>query len=152
MYSFCRFSSFICLSFHPSVSVLLSICPWFCLLTLSITKFYLEFFWLLITLQPLIKNFSYLVWGYLEGFSSILHLWTPGWCPRAGARGQNLGHPNKIVCLYKQLLNKEGLASDMFITSTFSVIRTRSLWPYFHAPVILPYILKTISWINASIK
>ena len=22
------------------------------------------------------------------------------------------------------------------------------MWPYFHAPVILPYILKTISWIN----
>ena len=36
----------------------------------------------------------------------------------------------------------------MFITSTFSVIRSRSLWPYFHAPVILPYIFKTISWIN----
>ena len=36
----------------------------------------------------------------------------------------------------------------MFITSTFSKIRSRSLSPYFHAPVILPYILKTISWIN----
>ena len=36
----------------------------------------------------------------------------------------------------------------MFITSTFSVIRSRSLSSYFHAPVILPYILKTISWIN----
>ena len=51
------------------------------------------------------------------------------------------------VCLYKQLL-KEGWASDMFITSTFRVIRSRLLWSYFHAPVILPYILKTISWIN----
>ena len=30
----------------------------------------------------------------------------------------------------------------MFLTSTFSVIRSRSLWSYFHAPVILPYILK----------
>ena len=36
----------------------------------------------------------------------------------------------------------------MFITSTFSVRRSRSLWPYFHAPAILPYILKTISWIK----
>ena len=36
----------------------------------------------------------------------------------------------------------------MYITSTLSVIRSRSLWHYFHAPVILPYILKTISWIN----
>ena len=36
----------------------------------------------------------------------------------------------------------------MFITSTFSVIRSRSLWSYFRAPAILPYILKTISWIN----
>ena len=34
----------------------------------------------------------------------------------------------------------------MFITSTFSVIRSRSLRSYFHAPAILPYILKTISW------
>ena len=39
---------------------------------------------LLITLQSLIKNVSYLVWGYLGGFSSILHLWTPGSCPRVG--------------------------------------------------------------------
>ena len=70
--------------------------------------------------------------------------------PQGGARGQNLGHPNKVcsVCLFKQLLDKEGWASDMFITSTFSVIRSRSLWHYFHAPVILPYISKTISWIN----
>ena len=36
----------------------------------------------------------------------------------------------------------------MFITSTFIVIRSRSLWHYFHAPVIVPYILNTISWIN----
>ena len=36
----------------------------------------------------------------------------------------------------------------MFITSTFSVIRLRSLCSYFHASAILPYILKTISWIN----
>ena len=36
----------------------------------------------------------------------------------------------------------------MFITSTVSAIRSRSLWPFFHAPAILPYILKTISWIN----
>ena len=36
----------------------------------------------------------------------------------------------------------------MFITSTFSVKRSRSLWPSFHAPAILLYILKTISWIN----
>ena len=50
-------------------------------------------------------------------------------------------------CLHKQLL-KEGWASDMFITSTFSVIRSRSLLSYFHAPAILPFILKTISWIN----
>ena len=49
----------------------------------SITKFYFKVFRLLITLQPLIKNFSYLVWGYLGGFSSILHLCIPGSCLRA---------------------------------------------------------------------
>ena len=43
------------------------------------------------------------------------------------------------VCLYK-LLNKEGWSSDMFITSTFSVIKSRSLWPDFHAPVIALYL------------
>ena len=50
--------------------------------------------------------------------------------PQGRARGKNLGHPIKkyiAVCLYKQLLNKEGWASDMFITSTFSVIRPRLL-------------------------
>ena len=40
------------------------------------------------------------------------------------------------VCLYKQLLNKEGWATDMFITSTFSVIRSRPLLSYFHASEI----------------
>ena len=40
----------------------------------------------------------------------------------------------------------------MFITSTFSVIRSSSLWPYFHASVILPYILQTISWINVVLR
>ena len=36
----------------------------------------------------------------------------------------------------------------MFITSTVSVIKSRSLCSHFHATVILPYILKIISWIN----
>ena len=36
----------------------------------------------------------------------------------------------------------------MFITWTFTVRRSRSLWPYFHAPPILLYVLKTITWIN----
>ena len=40
----------------------------------------------------------------------------------------------------------------MFIRSTFSVIRSRSLDSYFHAPVILPYILKAISWINVILE
>ena len=73
--------------------------------------------------------------------------------PWGRARGQNLGSLNKVVycSLFIQTsLNKEGWALDMFITSTFCVKRSRSLWPYFHAPAILPYtcILKTISWIN----
>ena len=49
--------------------------------------------------------------------------------PQGGAGGQNLGHPqlSNAVCLYKQPLIKEGWASDLFITSAFSVIRSRSL-------------------------
>ena len=39
----------------------------------------------------------------------------------------------------------------MFISSNFSVIRSRSVWPYFHAQVILPYILKTTSCINVTL-
>ena len=36
----------------------------------------------------------------------------------------------------------------MFITSTFSVIWSRSLWSYFHAPAIFPYtcILNGLMW------
>ena len=48
--------------------------------------------------------------------------------PQGGARGQNLRHPNQVIyCRLFKLLNKEGWASDVFITSTFSVIRSRSL-------------------------
>ena len=56
---------------------------------------------------------------------------------------------NKVVCcsLFVQFL-KQGWASDISITSTFSVIGSRSLGSYFHTPAVLPYILKTISWIN----
>ena len=50
--------------------------------------------------------------------------------PQGGARGQNLGCLNKVVycsLFIQQLLNKEGWALDMFITSTFNVKRSRSL-------------------------
>ena len=40
----------------------------------------------------------------------------------------------------------------MFITSTYSMIRFRSVWSYFHAPAILPYILKTIPWITGVLQ
>ena len=109
----CSVSPLVCPSILPFVWVR------FRLLTLSLTKFYFEVFCLLITLQPQIKNFPYLVWGYLGGFSSILHLWTLGHAP-GGDRGQNLGHPNiEVYCsfFFIQPLIKEGWASDMFITS-----------------------------------
>ena len=59
--------------------------------------------------------------------STSMDLWV---MPQGGDRGQNLGHPQYMyiaVCLYKQPLIKEGWASDIFIASTFSVIRSRSL-------------------------
>ena len=43
--------------------------------------------------------------------------------PQSGGRGQNLGPLYIAISLYKQLLNKEVWTSDMFITSTFSVIK-----------------------------
>ena len=61
------------------------VCPSFCL---SVNPFYnqvlLRSFLLLITLQPLIKNFSYLVWGYLGG-SIPFYLYGPlGHAPGRG--------------------------------------------------------------------
>ena len=53
------FSS-VCLSVRPSVRLDV---------ILSFTSKFFDYFYL----HPLIKNFSYLVWGYLGGSSSILH-------------------------------------------------------------------------------
>ena len=65
-------SLFICPSVRPFV------CP-----SHSITN-YFEVFLITYNSAATDQNFSYLVWGYLGGFSSILHLWTPGSCPRVG--------------------------------------------------------------------
>ena len=119
MFKFIILKGPFCLSI--CLSILQSGCPWFC--NPYYNQVYFEVFWLLMTLQPLIKIFSYLVWDTWEG-SLPFYIYEP------------LGH----ICLYKKSLNKEGWASDMFITSTFSVIRSRSLWSYFHASVILRYI------------
>ena len=104
-----------------------------------VAKSYCEDFWLLITLQPLIKKlfiFGMGVPGRVRFHSTSMNLWVMPW---GGARGQNLGHPNKVywICLYKQLLSKkDGVQTSL------------SHQHYFHAPVILLYTLKTISWIN----
>ena len=79
---------FVCLFFCPSVCPSVS-------LSHSITKFYFEVSFDYITLQPLIKNFSYFVWGYLGGFSSHSTAMDPWVVPQARARGQNLGHPSR---------------------------------------------------------
>ena len=121
VYSFCRFHPFVSVfpSVRPSIRadakyiprllILLmsglfhhcwvhyNVRPWFHPLTLSITKFYFEVFGLLVTLQPLIKNFLYVVLG-IPGrvlfHSTSMNPWV---MPQGGTRGQNLGHPNKVV-------------------------------------------------------
>ena len=49
-----------------------------------------------ISLQLLIRNYSYLVWVYLGGFSLFYICWLLGHAP-GRARGQNLGCCNKVV-------------------------------------------------------
>ena len=63
------------------------------------------------------------VFGRVFFYSTSMNPWD---MPKGGARGKKLEHPNKVeYCslFIQQPLNKEGWASDMFITSTFSVIR-----------------------------
>ena len=64
-------------------SVLLSVRPSFCL-SIPFYNQLLRSFLITYNSAATDQNFSYLVWGYLGGFSSILHLWTPGACPRVG--------------------------------------------------------------------
>ena len=111
--------------FHSSVR------PTICQLTPAIIKLLFRSFLITYisaaTYQKLFL-FGMGVPGRVLFHSACVDLWV---MPRDRARGQNLGHLNKVVfaiCLYKQLLNKkDGWASVMFITSTFSVIRSRSL-------------------------
>ena len=132
---------FICLSFCPSV------CPD---VILSVNPFYNQVLLrsVLITYNSAATDQKLFIFGmgvpeWVLFHSTSINPWV---MPQGRARGQNLGHLNKVVycSLYKQPLIKEGWASDLFITSTFSVIRSRSLWPYFHASVILMYILKPL--------
>ena len=127
---------FVSPSVCPSVvcpSVLPSVRVWFRLLTLSITKFEDNS---AATDQKLFIFGMGVPWRVL--FHSTSDSMDPWVMPQGGARGQNLGHPNKVVycSLFIQPLIKEGWASDMFITSTFSVIRSRSLWLDFHASAV----------------
>ena len=82
-------------SFHPSFC--LSVHPWFHPLTLSITKFYFEVFWLLTTLQPLIKKLF--IFGMGVPGRILFHCTSMNRCvmPWGMARGQNLGQSNKVV-------------------------------------------------------
>ena len=139
VYSFHQFLPSICLSILPFI--LPSVIP--SIITSYNQVLLLSFFDYLYLCSHWSKTFH--IW-YGDTWEGSLPFYI--YEPLGHARGQNLGSLNKVVyCnLYKQLLNKERWASDMFIT-TFTIIRSRWLWPCFHAPAILPYILKTISWI-----
>ena len=64
-------------SVHPFICPSVNICN---------NQNFFELFLLRLSLQPHIRKYSYLVWGYLGGFSSILHLhvWFLGSFHRAG--------------------------------------------------------------------
>ena len=91
VYSFRRFSS----SIHSSVSPFFS-CPWFCLLTPAITKFYFEVFLLHISLQPHLKLFIFSmgVPGRVPFHSTSMDPWV---MPRDRAKGQKLERLSKVV-------------------------------------------------------
>ena len=88
-------SLYVCLSVH--LSVLLSVRMWLHQLTDSITKFYFRSF--LITYNSAATDQKLFMFGMgvpgrvLFHFTSI-HPWV---MPQGGARGQNPGHPSKVV-------------------------------------------------------
>ena len=164
---------------------------WFCPIRgITSQSFTLKFRKWGISQQPLIRKHSYLDHRYPGGLAFILWLLTSGSMPRAGAKGQNLGHLSQSVfllsLLWKYLMQifgqtltrtcgswSEGQHDLYFMFQWFCLIhfswlfyvcsiyiilweyesawhnvwpknKCRSLWPIFHGPVILPYILKTI--------
>ena len=58
----------------------------------TLLKFYVQVFQKFISRQPLVRNLSYLDLMYHEASPYIPRLQTPGYMPRDGATGQNLGH------------------------------------------------------------
>ena len=56
---------------------------------------------MLIPDQPLIRNYLYLITWYHAMLASMpLRLWTRGFMPRGGARGQNLEHLRFFLFLF----------------------------------------------------
>ena len=78
-------------------SVCPSVCPLFHPLTLSLTKFYFEVF--LISYNSAATDQKLFIFGVgVPGrvlfHSTSMNIWV---MPQGGARGQTLGHPNKVV-------------------------------------------------------
>ena len=74
--------------------------------------------------------------------------------PQGGARDQKLGHDLKVFFYFSVM---ETSYSDKWLDMTqpcdmdLWVIKGKSTWPTFHGPVILPYILKTIWYMNTKL-
>ena len=100
VYSFCRFSPFVCLSVCPSVlpSILPSVRP---SVIRSVNPFdnqvLLQSF--LIIYNSAATNQKLFIFGIVVPWRVLFHSisMNPWVMPRGGARGQNLGHTNKVV-------------------------------------------------------
>ena len=101
-----------------------------------------------------IRKHSYLDHGYLGGSASMPYVLAPGFMPRGGARGQNLGPLKKCYVAFSLML----IPSNNFMSEIrhpydldFCVMKWRSVWHIFHGWVILLNILKTIWWIDVKL-
>ena len=102
--------------------------------------------------QPLNRKHSYLDHRYPGGSAFIPWLLTPGSLPQDGAKGQNLGQLKKKCFSTFSVMETIYANSWSVMAQSYDidlwVMKWRSAWPLFHGPVILPYILKTIWYLE----
>ena len=87
--------------------------------------------------------------GTLEGLLSFHDFGPQGSCPGVGLEVQNLDTLS-VMQLFSFMLTPKDIMLEVShpYDMGFCVFRWRSVWPIFHAWMILPYILMTIWWMN----
>ena len=120
-------------------------------LTKITSKFCVKVSQMSISQQPLIRKHSYLGHGYLRGSAYNWWILAPGSLPQGGARGENQGHPRKVLyCFffYAYPFLRHQLKHQSSIWPSLKCHEVKVIRPIFHDWMILPYILKTIWWMN----